>query len=485
MKNMKISKRLTIGFGSLIVLIIIISIMAVTMATFIDNEYTYLVDFPEKRANTLLEVSSLVNSTRQTLSHMAVFSGLPDAEKNINAQSAVLEDTLEHLQEHLGEYEDLITTDYKLSSDEKNTRITALKNIRDLLDRYKKEVVTPVTQANLEGRREDVIAIAGAVKQISEELISSIEDLVTVAKDLSHELNESTGNTTIILIFVLSGLSVLTIVIGIVLAVAIAKSIISGLRNSLHTMQDVCDTVAQSSKQLSQASSQLADSASSQAAGVQETSATMNETASMIKQTKDNTGYAANLSVDTEQSAVKSVKNVDHLMEVMNKLSESSMEINKIADTITSIASQTNILALNASVEAARVGDAGKGFAVVAEEVRTLSIKSSEAANNTTKIIKENIELAIQGLENSKSVSDSLNGIFADVQKVSTLLSEIAKASEEQSSGVTQIASAVSQMEQSTQSNASVAEQSSAAANDLMNSSNILSEATADLAAMI
>jgi methyl-accepting chemotaxis protein len=169
----------------------------------------------------------------------------------------------------------------------------------------------------------------------------------------------------------------------------------------------------------------------------------------------------------------------------MDDLRNSSNEINKIVSDITSLSSQTNILALNASVEAVRAGEAGKSFTVVAEEVRNLSQQSSAAASNTEKIIKNNINLTHQAAENSNMVDGALQKISNDVKKVSQLLREITIASDEQSSGIKQVNIAMSEMERVTQSTAAVSEESAAAAGDLETQSHTLEDVIKEITILV
>jgi len=172
------------------------------------------------------------------------------------------------------------------------------------------------------------------------------------------------------------------------------------------------------------------------------------------------------------------MKEMTDMMRAMDELKESSDKVGKIVKTIDDIAFQTNLLAINATVEAARAGgDAGRSFSVVAEEVRNLANKSANAVSDTTDIIEKNILLTNSGRDVSRSVSKSLSGITEKAGQLNKLISEINAASEEQSSGIKQINIAVSQMEKVTQENAAVAEENAASSNNMKDEITTLEEA--------
>jgi len=455
------------------------------MMLVVENNYSHLVDYPKERVIEITEVELYLYQAMHALSHMSVYAGLPGAEANINKQAAAIDVYISEMMDSLESYTGLINKDKEFTSADKSARIAVINDIRTLISDYRNQVIIPITQANQAGRREEVMAISGNTEHISDELVKIIDGLRESALSSAAEISESTSAFALFALVVLIVLSVITIAVGVIFGIIIAKSVVSSLKNSVGKMGMAVNTVTQSSRELNNASRIIAEGAQEQAASIEETSATMNETASMIKLTKENTQQAARLSSESEKSTMNSLQNVEDLVSVMNRLNESSSQIEKIADTIKSLASQTNILALNASVESARAGEAGKAFAVVAEEVRSLATASSNAARSTADIIKENIELALQGVENSKTVSSSLNGVHEDVRQINMLLSEISTASEEQSRGVDQIAIAMSQMEQATQSSAATSEESSAAANELLIISEDLAEVTNSLNAMI
>jgi len=191
------------------------------------------------------------------------------------------------------------------------------------------------------------------------------------------------------------------------------------------------------------------------------------------------------LARQSKEYASKSNNEMQAMMLAMADLQKSSAEISKIIKVIDEIAFQTNILSLNAAVEAARAGDAGKGFAVVAEEVRSLAQRSANAAKDTTVIIESNISVSEHGAQIAKTVQESIAEIDFQSKKVSELLDEISVATDEQAQGVNQINKAISQMEIVLASNAQTAEESSAASKALYAQTLTMNEIIANLEALV
>ncbi len=239
------------------------------------------------------------------------------------------------------------------------------------------------------------------------------------------------------------------------------------------------ESVSTASAEIAQGNQDLSARTESQASALEETAASMEELSSTVKQNADNARQANQLAQSASTVAVQGGEVVAQVVDTMKGINDSSRRIADIINVIDGIAFQTNILALNAAVEAARAGEQGRGFAVVAGEVRNLASRSAEAAKEIKQLITESVTRVEQGSALVDQAGTTMNEVVASIRRVTDIMGEISAASAEQSAGVAQVGEAVVQMDQATQQNAALVEEMAAAASSLKGQAQELVQAVA------
>jgi methyl-accepting chemotaxis protein len=239
------------------------------------------------------------------------------------------------------------------------------------------------------------------------------------------------------------------------------------LRDFAGKLSESAGTVSEAAAEISTGSQDLAQRTESQAASIEETAASMHEITTTVKQNADNAQAASQLATVARDAADKGGVVMTQVVGAMGQIEGSATKIGDIVSLIDEIAFQTNLLALNASVEAARAGEAGKGFAVVAQEVRALAQRSANASKDIKALISESNSQVREGGKLVGQAGETLTEIVGAVKKVSDIVAEIAAASREQATGLEQINTAVGSMDEMTQRNGALVEETSASAQSL------------------
>ncbi len=358
---------------------------------------------------------------------------------------------------------------------------------------------------------DDVVAFERAAhgKQGMDAMRATLDDIIETEASLLGERTAAAEAARKSLDFVLIGGGAIAVVLSIVLALAIARSIVTPIRQVLRATEDLragdgdltyrlpqldaefgeiatslngfiekLHEIVSTTKSLSAAMStgtlqiargndDLSQRTQEQAAALEETASSMEEMTATVKQNADNARQANQLSSNARSHAEKGGEVVQRAVGAMAEINVSSRKISDIISVIDEIAFQTNLLALNAAVEAARAGEQGRGFAVVASEVRSLAQRSATAAKEIKDLINDSVEKVNAGSQLVDESGRTLNDIMEAVKRVSDIVAEIAAASEEQAQGIDQVNNAVSQMDTTTQQNAALVEEASAASKAL------------------
>jgi methyl-accepting chemotaxis protein len=234
------------------------------------------------------------------------------------------------------------------------------------------------------------------------------------------------------------------------------------------------DSIVVGSRQIAVGNQDLSQRTEEQASSLQQTAASMEQLTSTVKTNADAAHAAAQLASGASEVAARGGDVVKRVVDTMTQITASSQRIRDIIGVIDGIAFQTNILALNAAVEAARAGEQGRGFAVVASEVRNLAQRSAAAAREIKELINDSVEKVQAGSRHVDDAGRTMEDIVAQVKRVQGLIAEIHAATAEQSNGIGQVGDAVIQLDQVTQSNAALVEESAAAAESLKNQAEAL-----------
>ncbi|MBI2746497.1 MAG: MCP four helix bundle domain-containing protein [Burkholderiales bacterium] len=507
---MKLSTRLGLGFGALIVLLVIVIGLTLVRMSGINAEVDTLVNNRGPKVEKLNDIAFRAMDNARIVRNVILLTD----EKGMASNKEAYERNAAAVTEHVAYLEKTIAS----QSDKES--LQAFKAARVVYTGYTGEVLKLALQNHNEEATRVLYGPGYATQASYFGAISKLRDS-QVAKMAAAGLDAEASYSSTRNIIVAAG--ALAILLGLVLAILITRSVgrqlggepsvaaavaqavaqgdlsqridvragdTTSLLAQLKTMQEslakVVTNVRQGSESVSTASAEIAQGnqdlsarTESQASALEETAASMEELGSTVKQNADNAKQANQLAQNASTVAVQGGEVVAQVVDTMKGINDSSRKIADIISVIDGIAFQTNILALNAAVEAARAGEQGRGFAVVASEVRSLAGRSADAAKEIKTLITDSVARVEQGTVLVDQAGTTMNEVVASIRRVTDIMGEISAASAEQSAGVAQVGEAVVQMDQATQQNAALVEEMAAAASSLNGQSQELVQAVA------
>jgi methyl-accepting chemotaxis protein len=333
-------------------------------------------------------------------------------------------------------------------------------------------IVTAVSSGDLVNRI-SLSGKSGFFETLSKNINELVDNVAEVVQEVDKRVSEANSGdlTKRMIVDGRSGL-VSKFGTGINELTASMASLVASVKVSANEVHRGADEISVGNSNLSQRTEE-------QASSLEETASSMEQMTSTVKQNADNASQASQLALAAKAQAEKGGAVVSQAIHAMSEINESSTKIADIIGVIDEIAFQTNLLALNAAVEAARAGEQGRGFAVVATEVRNLAGRSATAAKEIKTLIQDSVKKVHSGSELVSQSGATLESIVSSVKKVTDIVSEIAMASHEQSAGIEQVNKAVMQLDELTQQNAALVEESTAASQSMADQARSLNETLA------
>ncbi|AIR04839.1 chemotaxis protein [Cedecea neteri] len=506
LKNMRLSTMLGAGFALVIAIGFFVALFARMQLVSVGNNLNYAANVRLVNLLLIVKIKDNITDNAHDIRDMALFTTLPHTEAEsrdyITKTNLVLEKRITDNNTLLKQL------DKALKLKRSRELFDNLNSVRPAYSQALRKVMSVSAAGQYDAARSLVInEVVGPQARVLDALSEMIGDHsgTTVAMSRNYVDEAHFSGNLLLLITIISAVIGSLIAWGIgravkgqlggesAYAVSVAKQVSEGqlntavelksgdtrsllaamddMRNRLlgivREVRDSSHSISVGASEIASGSTDLSQRTEEQAASLQETAASMEQMSQTIQQNAETVRTATRLANSASETATQSGNAVNNLVLTMQEISDSSRKIGDIIGVIDGIAFQTNILALNAAVEAARAGESGRGFAVVAGEVRSLAQRSASAASEIKTLIEDSMRTVTKGSDMVSSAGTTIDDLVQQSHRVAGLISEIGVTTEEQGQGIVQINVAITQLDQVTQQNAALVEESASAAESL------------------
>ncbi|AIO85778.1 methyl-accepting chemotaxis protein [Burkholderia pseudomallei] len=500
-QNMTVSTKLTLAFGALVGLVLLVSVLALHALGDANDRFASYVSGISARAEAAEQVRTAVDRRAIAARNLVLVTKPADVE----LEKAAVTQAEDDVQAHLRRLKELLS-----SASDGNDKARGLVADIDRVEAQYGPVALAIVNAALNNRHDEAITMMNdQCRPLLAQLVKATNAYSEYTRGRAQEMVRESADHYASQRLLLVSLCAAAIGAAVIAAILIARGLMRALGAEPATLGDVTRRVANGdlspvagaqtapsgsvlasmgemqaslvrligqvstasiatgSSQIASGNQDLSSRTEHQASSLQETASSMEELTSTVRQNAENAQQASSLAANASEVAQKGSTVVGQVVDTMTDISQSSEKVAEITGIIESIAFQTNILALNAAVEAARAGEQGRGFAVVASEVRSLAQRSSSAAKEIKDLINASVQKIHDGSALAGEAGKTMTEVTQAVARVTDIMGEIAAASGEQSRGIEQVNQAIAQMDEVTQQNAALVEEAAAASKSL------------------
>ncbi|MHA7355346.1 methyl-accepting chemotaxis protein [Burkholderia pseudomallei] len=500
-QNMTVSTKLTLAFGALVGLVLLVSVLALHALGDANDRFASYVSGISARAEAAEQVRTAVDRRAIAARNLVLVTKPADVE----LEKAAVTQAEDDVQAHLRRLKELLS-----SASDGNDKARGLVADIDRVEAQYGPVALAIVNAALNNRHDEAITMMNdQCRPLLAQLVKATNAYSEYTRGRAQEMVCESADHYASQRLLLVSLCAAAIGAAVIAAILIARGLMRALGAEPATLGDVTRRVANGdlspvagaqtapsgsvlasmgemqaslvrligqvstasiatgSSQIASGNQDLSSRTEHQASSLQETASSMEELTSTVRQNAENAQQASSLAANASEVAQKGSTVVGQVVDTMTDISQSSEKVAEITGIIESIAFQTNILALNAAVEAARAGEQGRGFAVVASEVRSLAQRSSSAAKEIKDLINASVQKIHDGSALAGEAGKTMTEVTQAVARVTDIMGEIAAASGEQSRGIEQVNQAIAQMDEVTQQNAALVEEAAAASKSL------------------